>query len=225
MKKSTRNAALGVMLGLAAIAPAMADSSVVASNSSAATEKAREKVIAEVKSKIQAAPSDVLEIVKTYVSAHKGMAGEIVKAAIEAAQADVSTVLAIVDAAVSVAPEQVATIGHYAAAVAPDAAPGIVAIVSNVATAGDAKSGLGAKDAVASALGGDDDSVASALGGANDWNSSWNPLDFPTGGVSDPAVGPAPGSSPGGFPLLPPGTPINNPPAVNPPSTETGFEG
>jgi hypothetical protein len=204
----------------------MADSSVVASNSSSATEKAREKVIAEVKSKVQASPSDVLEIVKVYVSAHKGLAGEIVKAAIEATQADISMVLAIVDAAVRVAPEQVATIGHYAAAVAPDAAPGIVAIVSNVATAGDAKSGLGAKDAVASALGGNDDSsVASALGGANDWNSSWNPLDFPTGGVPDPAVGPAPGSTPGGFPLLPPGTPINNPPAVNPPSTETSFEG
>jgi len=39
-------------------------------------------------------------------------------------------------------------------------------------------------------------------------------------------VGPPAGTTPGGFPLLPPGPPINVPPAVNPPpfSTLTDFK-
>jgi hypothetical protein len=215
MKKTTQFAMLGVAFGLGAVTPAMAElaPAAVPAASSVEAEKA-DKLAAEVKSKVQAAPAEVLSIVKSYVAENPAQAGDIVKAAIEASQADSSKVMEIVTVAIQAAPDQAAVIAHYAAAVAPDSINAIAAVLSKCSAAGAGDS----KDAkVANVQSGDD--VASRL-----FTTAFNPLDFPTNGLADPPIGPPPGAAPGGFPILPAGPPPNVIPVVNPVVTDTSFE-
>jgi len=215
MKKTTQFAMLGVVFGLGAAAPAMAELVPAAATapSSSEAEKA-DRLAAEVQSKVQAAPSEVLSIVKSYVVANPAQAGDVVKAAIEASKADSSKVLEIVTVAIQAAPDQAAVIAHYAAVVAPDSIGAIAAVLSKYGTAGASD----AKDSkVANVQSGDD--VASNL-----WSASFNPLDFPTNGLAEPPIGPPPGAAPGGFPILPAGPPPNVVPVINPVATDTSFE-
>jgi hypothetical protein len=206
---------LGVVFGLGAATPAMAELVPAAetARSAAEAEKA-DKLAAEVKSKVQAAPSEILSIVKSYVAANPAQAGDVVKAAIEASQADSSKVQEIVTAAIQAAPDQATVIAHYAAAVAPDSINAIAAVLSKYSTAG----GGDAKDSKVANVQ-SSDNVASQL-----WNTSFNPLDFPTNGLAEPPIGPPPGASPGGFPILPVGPPPNVIPVINPVVTDTSFE-
>ena len=215
MKKTTQFAMLGVVFGLGAATPAMAELVPAAATvrSSAEAEKA-EKLAAEVQNKVQAAPSEVLSIVKSYVTANPAQAGDVVKAAIEASKADSSKVLEIVTAAIQAAPDQATVIAHYAAVVAPDSIDAIAAVLSKYSAAGASD----AKDSkVANVQSGD---VASQL-----WSASFNPLDFPTNGLAEPPIGPPAGANPGGFSLLPAGPPPNVAPVINPVATDTSFQG
>lgn len=216
MKKTTQFAMLGVVFGLGAATPAMAElvPAAATARSSSETEKA-DKLAAEVKSKVQAAPAEVLVIVKSYVTENPAQAGDVVKAAIEAIKADSSKVLEIVTVAIQAAPDQATVIAHYAAAVAPDSIDAIASVLSkySAAGAGDAKDSK-----VANVQSGDN--VASQL-----WSTSFNPLDFPTNGLAEPPIGPPAGATPGGFGLLPAGPPPNTAPVVNPVASDTSFGG
>jgi hypothetical protein len=216
MKKTTQFAMLGVVFGLGAATPAMAElvPAAATARSSSETEKA-DKLAAEVKTKVQEAPSEVLSIVKSYVVANPAQAADVVKAAIEASQADSSKVLEIVTVAIEAAPDQAATIAHYAAAVAPDSINAIAVVLSKYSAAGASD----AKDSKVANVQ-SDDNVASQL-----WNASFNPLDFPTNGLAEPPIGPPPGAAPGGFPILPAGPPPNTVPVSNPVVTDTSFGG
>ncbi|HEY8962248.1 MAG TPA: hypothetical protein VIM57_08585 [Luteolibacter sp.] len=215
MKKTTQFAMLGVVFGLGAATPAMAElvPATATARSSSEAEKA-DQLAAEVKNKVQAAPSEVLSIVKSYVAANPAQAGDVVKAAIEASKADSSKVLEIVTVAIQTAPDQAAVIAHYAAAVAPDSIGAIAAVLSKYGAAGASD----AKDSKVANVQSNDD-VASRL-----WDTSFNPLDFPTNGLAEPPIGPPQGSTPGGFGLLPAGPPPNTVPVSNPVTSDTSFE-
>lgn len=169
------------------------------------------KISQTVKLAVAADQSKILEIVSKEVAAAPSCACEVVKSAIEASSADKALVASIVETAANSAPEQLRLISQCAIAMAPDAVSEVQSVLAkldpNRGEAGhSAKSAQGAKVPAQPVVA-----------------SDWNPLDFPSEGPvgldfpGEEPVGFNPGG-PGGFPMLPPGFPVNIPPSINPPT-------